>query len=349
MKAISYHTDPLNCKNIVNLSAVCLLLTFLTSCERVFIEPNPTSTPTSNFNYLWQTINDNYTFLDYKNINWDSVKTKWQPRVSDTMNDAVLFRVLDSMLYTLKDGHVNLYGVFNFSRNWQWYLNYPDNFDPYLLERNYLRGVQRYSGALTNCFLDSNRIGYIRYGSFSSNVSDFDIDVVVSRFRDTKGIIIDVRSNGGGSVGNIDQIVSRFTKTKFLAWRESEKASPVKNDFTTILEKYIEPKGALQYTKPVIILTNRRCYSATNFFTAAMSRLSNVRIIGDWTGGGGGAPSSTQLPNGWVLRYSATRTLTPDGFNIENGVPPTIKVDMLKTDSDKGYDTILERALSELK
>lgn len=321
----------------------------LSSCERLFVEPNPTNTPTSNFNSLWQTINDKYTFLAYKNINWDSVKAKWQPRVSDTMNDATLFRVLDSMLYTLRDGHVNLYGVFNFSRNWEWYLNHPDNFDPYLLERNYLRGVQRYTGALTNCFMDSNRIGYVRYGSFSSNISDFDIDVVVSRFRDTKGIILDLRSNGGGSVANIDQLASRFTDKKVLVWRESEKSGTGKNDFTTIVEKYIEPKGALKYLKPVIILTNRRCYSATNFFVAAMNRLPNVKIVGDWTGGGGGAPSSTQLPNGWVLRYSATRTLTPDGFNIENGVPPTIKVDMLKADSDRGFDSIIERALKELK
>ena len=329
--------------------SVLFLFLLCTSCERLFIEPNPTNTPTGNFNYLWQTINDKYTFLDYKKIDWDSVKRVWQPRVSDTMNDVVLFRVLDSMLYTLRDGHVNLYGSFNFSRNWQWYLNYPDNYDANLVERNYLRGVQRYTGSLVNCFLDSNRVGYVRYSSFSNDVSDFDIDVVVGRFRDTKGIIIDVRNNGGGSIANIDQLVSRFTSKKVLVWRESEKSGTGKNDFSQISEKYIDPKGLAQYTKPVIILTNRRCYSATNFFVAAMLRLPNVKSIGDWTGGGGGAPSSTQLPNGWVLRYSATRTLTPDGFNIENGVPPSIKIDMLKSDSDKGFDTIIERALAELK
>ena len=320
-----------------------------TSCERLFVEPNPVNTPTHNFNYLWQTINDKYTYLDYKKINWDSVKNVWQSRVSDTMNDAVLFRVLDSMLYNLKDGHVNLYASFNISRNWEWYLNYPDNYDPYLIERNYLRGFQRYTGALVNAFMDSNRIGYVRYNSFSSTISDFDIDVVISRFRDTKGIIIDVRSNGGGAIDNIDKIVSRFTKTKTLLLRESEKSGTGRTDFSTITEKYIEPAGLAQYTKPIVILTNRRCYSATTFFVAAMLRLPNVKVIGDWTGGGGGAPSSTQLPKGWLLRYSATRTQMPDGFDIENGTPPTIKQDMLKADSDKGFDSILERALKELK
>jgi Peptidase family S41/Tricorn protease C1 domain len=328
--------------------SVFLLILLLSSCERLFVEPNPANTPTQNFNHLWQTINDKYTFLDFKKINWDSVKNVWQPRVKDTMNDGTLFRVLDSMLYTLRDGHVNLYASFNLSRNWQWYLNHPDNYDAYLVERNYLKGVQRYTGALINSFMDSNRIGYVRYGSFSSNISDFDMDVVISRFKETKGIIIDVRSNGGGAIDNIDKLVSRFTKTKVLVWRESEKSGTGKTDFSTTIEKYIEPAGLAQYTKPVIILTNRRCYSATTFFVAAMLNLPNVKVIGDQTGGGGGAPSSTQLPNGWVLRYSATRTLMPDGFNIENGTPPTIKQDMLKVDSDKGFDSIIERALKEL-
>ncbi len=337
-------------KKIIPPSVFLLFLLFsTTSCERLFVEPNPTNTPTSNFNYLWQTINDKYTYLDFKKINWDSVKNVWKPRVSDTMNDAILFRVLDSMLYNLKDGHVNLYASFNLSRNWEWYLNYPDNYDPYLIERNYLRGFQRYTGALINAFMDSNRIGYVRYNSFSSNISDFDIDVVISRFKDTKGIILDVRSNGGGAIDNIDKLVSRFTKTKTLVWRESEKSGTGRTDFSTIKEKYIDAGGLAQYTKPVIVLTNRRCYSATTFFVAAMLRLPNVKVIGDWTGGGGGAPSSTQLPKGWILRYSATRTQMPDGFDIENGTPPTIKQDMLKADSDKGFDSILERALKELK
>jgi Peptidase family S41/Tricorn protease C1 domain len=338
-------------KIIHKLAFSTLILGFLlfTSCERLFIEPNPTNTPTSNFNHLWQTINEKYAFLEFKKLNWDSVKTVWQPRINDTMNDVTLFRVLDSMVYTLRDGHVNLYGAFNFSRNWNWYLNYPDNYDPYLLERNYYKGVQRYTGPLTNFFLDSNRIGYVRYGSFSSTISDFDIDVVVSRFQNTKGIIIDVRSNGGGAVTNIDQLVARFTNQDVLVWREAEKSGTGKNDFGTAVDKIIKPKGPLQYTKPVVILTNRRCYSATSFFVAAMLNLPNVKVIGDWTGGGGGAPSSTQLPSGWVLRYSSTRTLTPTGFNFENGTPPTIKMDMLKADSDRGFDTILERALQELK
>ena len=335
-------------KYLITPSVFCLFFVF-TACEKALIESDPPNTPLSNFNYLWQTINDKYTFLDYKKVNWDSVKNVWQPRVKDTTNDIVLFRIMDSMLYNLKDGHVNLSASFNFSRNWQWYLNYPDNYNENLVERNYLQGLQWYTGALTNRFLDSNRIGYIRYESFSNTVSDFDIDLCMARFQNTKGLIIDVRSNGGGAVSNVAQLASRFTDKRFLAYKEAQKNGSGKNDLSTFKETYIDPKGTIKYLKPVIILTNRRCYSATTLFACSMSNLPNVRILGDWTGGGGGLPTSSQLPNGWVVRYSSTVTMRPDGLNIENGVPTNIRQDISKDDETKGIDSIIERALKELK
>jgi hypothetical protein len=336
-------------KNIQYIFLFFIGFSFFTACEKVLIKPEPQNTPSANVKYLWNVINERYPFFEYKKINWDSVRNVWIPRTSDTMGDVAVFRVMDSMLYTLRDGHVNIYGAFNFTRNWQWYLNAPDNYNANLVERTYLNGAQWYTGALTNRFLDSNRVGYVRYGSFSSDISDFAIDVVVSRFQNTKGIILDLRSNGGGSVANISKLASRFTDKRFLAWKEAEKNGSGRQDITPYKETYIDPKGDKKYLKPIIILTNRRCFSATTLFVAAMLNLPNVKVIGDWTGGGGGGPSSTQLPNGWVVRYSSTITLMPNGFNIENGTPPTIKQDMTKEDEAKGIDSIIERALKELK
>lgn len=337
-----------NIKRFILYPSVFLFFLIFLSCEKAFIGSDPKNTPTENVKFLWKTINEKYPFFEYKRINWDSVGNVWIPRVRDTMNDATVFRIMDSMLYALRDGHTNLFGAFNFTRNWEWYLNYPDNYNANLVERNYLKNDYRYTGALINRFLDSNKVGYIRYGSFSNTISDFDIDVVINRFQNTKGIIIDVRSNGGGSVSNVSQFASRFTDKKFLAWKEAEKSGPARDAFTAFKETYVEPKGDKKYLKPVIILTNRRCYSATTLFVATMLNLPNVKIIGDWTGGGGGAPTSTQLPNGWVVRYSGTITLMPNGFNIENGIPPTIKQDISKSDEALGIDSIIERALKEL-
>jgi hypothetical protein len=112
----------------------------------------------------------------------------------------------------------------------------------------------------------------------------------------------------------------------------------------------VEPKEkGGKYFGKIIVLTNRKVYSAANFFTSTMSVLNNVTILGDQTGGGGGAPYSGQLLNGWSYTFSTTLLLSIDNQFIENGVAPDIKLDLSPADEAKGVDTILERAIALLR
>jgi hypothetical protein len=334
-----------------------VLLMMISSCEKLFIKPDPKNTPQENFDSMWKRIDEKYSFLDYKHIDWDSVKAVYQPRIKENMTEIELFSVLDSMLYTLKDGHVNLMAPFNTSRNWQWYLGYPQNFDYSVLERNYLGNNYYITGPFTNqIFVQGNKkIGYFYYGSFSSNFSEYDLDFILSRFSACDGLIIDVRDNGGGITNNVFKLLKRFAKVKTLVGLDYTKNGPGHSDFGPAFEMYAEPpkppkKGnaLVQFIdKPIIILTNRSCFSACNMFVGFMSILPNVKIIGDKTGGGGGLPTSYQLPNGWVYRFSSTYTALPNGFNIENGIPVNIHQDMSPANIAAGIDDILERAFLE--
>ena len=53
-----------------------------------------------------------------------------------------------------------------------------------------------------------------------------------------------------------------------------------------------------------------------------MKGLRQVRIVGWKTGGGGGLPMSSELPNGWGVRFSASRTYDASGKDIEFGIDP---------------------------
>ncbi len=325
-----------------------LLITF-SACEEVFIQEEAENTPLGNFGFMWNTIDEKYSFFEYKNINWDSIYTEYRPRVEQVKNDTGLFTVLAEMLNELKDGHTNLRSPFNRSRYWGWMLNYPPNFDWHLVERNYLGNDYWMSGPLYNQVIDS--VGYIYYGSFASKITPGNLDSVISRFSGLKGIIIDIRDNGGGSSGNGNLMVSRFVKEKTLVSYEKYKLGPGHDDFSAPVPNYIEPGGPIQFTeKPVVILTNRHSYSAANDFPLKMIALDHVTLIGDKTGGGGGTPIYFDLPNGWSFRFSSNIRLAVEAAgladrNVEHGIPPDIPVDIDPVDQANGIDTIIERAL----
>lgn len=194
---------------------VVIALISMTSCEKAFLKKDPANDPVSNFDLLWETLDKQYSYFTYKQIDWDAVYQTYRPLVYDEMNDKELFQVMSDMLFVLKDGHTNLTSSFDRSRNWEWYLNSPPNFNYDVIQRNYLGTDYRITGALINTVIDS--IGYIYYGSFANPVRESDMDFVLQEFGHVKGIIIDVRNNSGGNTQNINRIASRFTDQKMIS------------------------------------------------------------------------------------------------------------------------------------
>ena len=326
-----------------------LLSSLFLACERAFIEPDPADNPVENFDLLWNTVDEKYAFFDYKDIDWDEVYQRYRPLVNNNMTEEDLFWVMNDMLYELRDGHVNLVSDFDVARNWDWYLDYPANFNETILERNYLGKDHRIVIPFRTKVIDD--VGYIRYGSFLSLIDGERLDRLVDEYRDLNGIIIDIRDNTGGALAYVDTLATR------LAQRNGEeevtvgyvryKDGPGHNDFTrTFPVKLSEHRS---FNKPVVVLTNRQVYSAANAFAAYMSSLPNVTLVGDVTGGGGGAPYSGELMNGWQFNFSANQLMDLDQEQIENGVAPDIKVDISAEDEAAGRDTILETALDLLR
>jgi C-terminal processing protease CtpA/Prc len=190
-------------------------------------------------------------------------------------------------------------------------------------------------------------VGYIRYGSFLSNFSEAELNFVMNRYANTKGIILDLRSNGGGSVFNVMPILGRFVEAPVTAGYFITRNGPNHSDFGPRENFQITPTGTA-YTKKVMVLMDRGSYSATTLFAIGTKALPNVVLVGDTTGGGGGVPNGGQLPNGWSYRFSVSQLLDLNGDNYaEKGVPPDIIASFDWTDLTK--DEILERALAELK
>jgi len=321
-----------------------IALSLLTlSCEKALFEEQPADNPAQNFKELWTTVDKKYSFFAYKNIDWDSIRQVYRPQVKPGMSRVQLFDVFSQMLGELRDGHVNLSSTFDVSRYWGYYLEHPANFDYEVIERNYLGEEHEITGPFKNTWLNS--AGYIYYGSFGSSFSESQVNYLLTKYRNADALIIDVRNNGGGYTRLIQELAGHFTSEKYLYAKEYYQNGPGHEDFAPPKKKHIEPSGGVTWSKPVILITNRQCYSATNTFALAMKQLDHVTIVGDRTGGGGGIPISAELPNGWTYRFSASKTLGPDGFNIEHGIPPDYKINLDENEALEGKDTMIEFAL----
>lgn len=317
-------------------------------CERALIDRKPADDPVAIFDTMWHTIDRKYSYFELKGIDWDQVYDTTRPKVHEDMSTRELYNVLADMLFELEDGHVNLITPFDFSRNWEWYLESPQNFNNSLIERHYLGDNYEITGPFRNTWLPDT-IGYMYYGSFGSYVSDYSIDYIVEKFKQGKGLIIDVRNNGGGSTGNGDKIASRFTTQPRLYGYDRYKTGPDHNDFSQFFERYVDTGGDARFTKPVVVLTNRSSYSATNDFVLQMGALPHVTVIGDTTGGGAGTPYYGQLQNGWTYRFSSTQTVNLNQNQVEPGIPPDEQIDLDPAAEQNGEDNIIERAKEIIK
>jgi hypothetical protein len=299
------------------------------------------------FQLLWEEFDRYYAFFEYKNIDWDEAYQRYHPQATGA-NEQELLDVLCRMAAELEDGHVNIFTPddgcgYDFTAGAP--SNAPVLAAPYLYEVKNLSNAMQY-GRLR----DHPNIGYVRINRFSGERIEFSvIDQALEQLQDTKALIIDLRDNGGGSDRNSEVVASRFATERRMYRRFRYRNGPEHDQFTEWIEDYIGPAGPRQYTQPVALLTNRRCFSTTEDFVLAMKRFDHVQTVGDTTGGGSGNPIFRELPNGWVYRLSHWQMQTAEGEFFEGiGLPPDHLQWISQQDSLEGRDAILERAVQLL-
>ena len=325
-------------------SLICLIgLIVLTSCVN---EDEFDNTPQGNFEALWKIIDEHYCFFDYKQheygLDWQKVHDKYQRHINGNMTNSQLFEVLGNMLGELRDGHVNLSASHDLARYWQWYESYPANYSD-TLQRRYMGTDYKIASGIDYKILDDN-IGYIRYESFTEGIGSGNLTEVLNYMLLCRGLIIDIRNNGGGNLTNAEVLASRFTNESTLVGYIQHKTGTGHSDFSSMEPRYLKPAANLRWQKPVCVLTNRHVFSAANEFTLYMKALPNVKIVGDRTGGGAGMPFSSSLPNGWVVRFSAVPMYDAQRQSTEFGIAPDYQVSLTEEDFKQGKDTIIEFA-----
>lgn len=328
------------------LMIIAALPVVLGGCRELPSYPDDYS---GNFEALWSTIDEHYCFLREKEIDWDSIHRVYAPRAASARNSRMLFDVMASMLDELKDGHTNLSAPFATSYYTKWWSDYLAGFSERLVQQYYFNFNYTSIGSAFYGVLQSG-VGYIRYPSFEISLGAGNIDYILYALSQCPGLIFDVRDNGGGAMTNVEMWVNRFITQRTLAGYISHKTGPAHDAFSKPYPYYFElpGKGHIVWTKPVVVLADRSTFSAANNFVSVMKLLPGVVVIGSTTGGGSGMPFSSELPNGWGIRFSACSVLDAEGKTTEFGVEPTAGFEVLfdAAAALDGHDTVLDAAVN---
>ena len=212
---------------------------------------------------------------------------------------------------------------------------------------------------------ESARLQFLPGNYAYLQVNEFESDKGFRRFvagfdsiQASKGLIIDLRRNGGGNSGNGYRILSYLTDKAYRTGRyQSRQYSAVRRARGEIVRfegvdtaSFAPPAGANKlFSKPVVVLISGMTFSAAEDFCSAYVGLKRGALIGEPTGGSTGQPLSFSLPGGLMGRVCTKRDMYPDGSEWNGqGIPPTVLVHPTVAALQAGQDPVLAAALAYL-
>lgn len=187
-----------------------------------------------------------------------------------------------------------------------------------------------------------NQIGYIQIDAFDDGVAEaFEEKYNQLKEQGIKGLIVDLRSNGGGVVDEATDIASMFTekgKTVLITKSKTEKEEDTKSNREPIVKDI-----------PVVVLVNEGTASASEILAGALKDNYGAKIVGKKTYGKGVIQTVYRLTDGSGLKITTDEYFTPNHTSINKvGIEPDVEVDLTK-DSNGKYETSKDNDAQLLK
>ena len=184
-------------------------------------------------------------------------------------------------------------------------------------------------------------IGYIQIGEFQTKTAE-QFDEILSGLeqQDMKGLIVDVRSNPGGLLNSVVEILDRLLPEGTVVYTEDKYGN--RQDFTSDAE-------CVDY--PIVVLCDENSASAAEIFSGAMQDYNYATLIGTTTYGKGIVQTIYPLSDGDALKVTTAKYFTPNGNYIHGkGITPDIELEYEYGNPEgmvyeKQYDNQLQKAI----
>jgi C-terminal processing protease CtpA/Prc len=184
-----------------------------------------------------------------------------------------------------------------------------------------------------------NNIGYITLMS----IKDDDISKIKKEFKNTRGIIIDIRNYPSTFVPFILGSFFVSSSTPFVKFTNGNINNPGEFTFTKELEI---PKAEEPYKGKLIVLVNELSQSQAEYTAMAFRAGDNTTIVGSTTAGADGNVSTIMLPGGLRTMISGIGVYYPNGEETQRiGIVPDIEVRPTINGIKNGKDELIEKAI----
>lgn len=189
--------------------------------------------------------------------------------------------------------------------------------------------------------MEKDDVAYIQLFNFLGDVDqEFQIAARQALARGAKSVVLDLRNNAGGFLDSAIETASFFIpEGEIVAIEDFGDNGKGRNEFRSNGYRYFQ-------TMPVIVLINGGSASAAEIVAGALKDARNVTLVGEKTFGKGSVQEVVDLADGTSIKITVAKWLTPSGASIhEQGIEPTVKVEITAEDRDAGKDPQLEKAL----
>lgn len=179
-----------------------------------------------------------------------------------------------------------------------------------------------------------NNVGYIKISGFKQNTSQQFSEILEKLKNDgAKGIIFDVRENGGGLLTSLEKCLDPLLPEGVIATAEYS------DGHTETIVNSDETETNL----PMVVLVNGHTASAAELFAASLKDFSKAELVGSQTYGKGVMQTTTELSNGGavVLTIAEYKTSVSECYDGV-GLTPDYKVENENDDTDEQYSKAVE-------